>query len=133
MVTRSELSLSRRGEATFAVVWIRACAGGKDCSLDIGKMLRRTEENELVAYGTCNRLGGHFAQLCGNCTAGCCKEQKVRGCLHCTRSDIERERQGERQRDIRLLLHHVVTTDFTFVSRDLYKVPVKRCSELHVL
>jgi hypothetical protein len=49
-VTRPELSLSSCGEAAFAVIWKRSGTGGKNCSLDLRKILRRTEEDELVAY-----------------------------------------------------------------------------------
>ena len=51
-VTRPELSLPRRSEAAFAIVWKGAGTGGKYCSFNFGKVPWRTEKDELVAYDT---------------------------------------------------------------------------------
>ena len=63
-VTRPELSLSRRDEATFAVIWKCAGTSGKNCRLDLRKTLRRTEEYEFVAHDFGNRSGGHLGRMC---------------------------------------------------------------------
>ena len=56
-ISRSELSLAKRQETAFGVIWECASAGGEDGSFDRGEVLRWGEEDEFVAL---KGRRGHF-------------------------------------------------------------------------